>query len=133
MSNLSNLSTCSLTAFSAAVLAAVSTIGTAPDERFGDRKVFIAAIAAKLGVPVSTDFAVRLIAASRLGLLELARADLVAAMNRDAVAGSQISEGNTEYHFVIDPSAQDPWLRAAMVRAGVRQTFAALPDFVQIA
>jgi hypothetical protein len=39
----------------------------------------------------------------------LARADLVAAMPRAAVADSEVSDGGAEFHFVLDDAARDPW------------------------
>jgi len=51
----------------------------------------------------------RMVRAHRAGLLVLARADLVAAMPRAAVASSEISDGGAEFHFLPDDAARDPW------------------------
>jgi len=77
--------------------------------RFGDRKVFTAAVHAALGGEdtISTDaFNSRLVAAMRAGQLELARADLVAAMDPDLVAASEVDLGSgVTYHVVVDAAA----------------------------
>ncbi len=53
----------------------------------------------------------RMVTAHRAGLLVLARADLVAAMPRAAVAASEVCDGYAEFHFVLDDAARDPWGR----------------------
>jgi predicted transcriptional regulator with HTH domain len=44
-----------------------------------------------------------LLAANRDGDLDLVRADLVGAMNRNQVAESEISDRGATFHFVVDP------------------------------
>src|ERR1043166_981710 len=92
-----DLLTCSLTRFTVAIRAIVSAIGDDKRERFGTRKVFISAVWAALiaaghsaGTP--DEFKARLVLAKAAGLLELARADLVAAMPADAVMASEIAD-----------------------------------------
>lgn len=76
--------------------------------RFGDRKVFIAAIrralrATKYRSLPRAAIDELLIRAHREELLQLARADLVAAMDPDEVRDSEISYGRlAQFHFVID-------------------------------
>jgi hypothetical protein len=80
--------------------------------RFGSRKVFVSSIWQELagsGLGYST-FQDRLIAASRLGFLSLARADLVAAMPPEMVAASETPYLGATFHFVIDPTARDAWV-----------------------
>lgn len=101
-----------LATFAARVRAAIAAIGTAPHERFGAGKVFISAILAVLTVEMvgaRSDFDRALLACNRAGLLSLARADLVAAMPADVVAASEITDRGSSFHFVIDPSAREPW------------------------
>lgn len=107
-----DLLTCSLTKFAAAVRAVVTSIGDDEHERFGPRKVFIGAVygalvAAGYRVGAQDDFKARLVLAKAAGLLELARADLVAAMPRDAVTASEIAGRWETHHFVIDRAAGD--------------------------
>jgi hypothetical protein len=77
-----------------------------PRGRFGQRKVFIAAIRrALLGtelkdLPRSTVDTL-LVRAHRAGLLELARADLVAAMDQNEVRDSEVITSGASFHFVI--------------------------------
>lgn len=78
--------------------------------RFGDRKVFIAAIRRALGrtkyASLSRAAIDELIfRAHREQLLHLGRADLVAAMDPDEVRDSEIRVDGATFHFVIDPSA----------------------------
>jgi len=103
-----------LQSFAAEVLAAVATVGTGETERFGHRKVFVSAAHASLasaGHDVGSPSVLkdRLVLAHSAGLLELARADFVPAMPRDAVAASEIRCAISEFHFVVDRSARDPW------------------------
>ena len=107
-----------LTDFAAAVRAALPWIGTDPTSRFGARKVFISAIYRSLcaeGQDVGTldAFKASLVDCNRAGLLSLARADLVGAMDRAAVTASEIRSLGSEFHFVIDPTAREPWEVAA--------------------
>lgn len=90
--------------------------------RMGDRKVFIAALWSKMveldqpGGPtdgfVFDDFKgwlwrnLRTVGEDGRPLYELARADLVAAMDPKMVAASQISVDGVQYHFVIDPTVE---------------------------
>ena len=101
--------------FAASVHATCRKIGSSSLERFGARKVFVAAIADALGVTGGQidRFKQRLLEANRERLLDLARADLVAAMNPVAVAASEISDLGATFHFVVDPSAREPWERAS--------------------
>lgn len=98
-----------------AVLKIVPTIRTQsgpdgrPMGRFGDQKVFVAAIWRAIhadprfsGMSLET-FKRLLIDANRQRLLNLARADLVAAMDPDEVRLSEISDDISTYHFVRDP------------------------------
>lgn len=80
--------------------------------RFGNRKVFIAAIrralrGTKYGSLPRTAIDELLIRAHRERLLQLARADLVAAMDPDEVRDSEITYGGiTQFHFVVvEPDA----------------------------
>jgi hypothetical protein len=81
------LTTCSLADLAAAVRRAVVAIGHDANERYGARKVFLAAVHAALGGECAIEleaFKRRMVTAHRAGLLVLARADLVAAMPRGA-------------------------------------------------
>jgi hypothetical protein len=109
-----DLRTCSLARFATAVHTAIKSVGDGCRERFGQRKVFISAVYVRLVVagarPGDLDsFKARLMLAATGGLVELARADLVAAMPFDAVAASEISVAGTTYHFVVDPAARERW------------------------
>lgn len=91
-----------------------------PVGRFGDQKVFVAAIwrrlkddprfsdmarqAAADRTPVPLVFKKRLVEANRNRLLVLARADLVGAMDPTEVADSEINDRGADFHFVIDPA-----------------------------
>jgi hypothetical protein len=106
------LTTCSLAEFAAAARRAVAATGHDAHQRYGVRKVFLAAVHATLGGEGAIQleaFKRRMVRAHRAGLLVLARADLVAAMPPAAVAGSEVSEGGAEFHFVLDDAARDPW------------------------
>jgi hypothetical protein len=91
----------------------LNTILRVPSKgRFGSRKVFVSSIWQELagsGLGYST-FKDRLIAANRFGLLSLARADLVAAMPPEMVTASETAYPGATFHFVIDPTARDPWM-----------------------
>jgi hypothetical protein len=107
------LATCGLDAFVDAVHSAARTVGRKTHERYGARKVFIGAIWNAIGEDraIAFDaFGERLIEAHRRGMLSLARADLVAAMPREAVRTSEIGDSRSEFHFVVDPAAIDPWV-----------------------
>ena len=106
------LTTCSLAELAAAARRAVAAIGQEANERFGTRKVFLAAVHAALGGERAIGleaFKQRMVAAHRAGLVVLACADLVAAMPRTAVAASEVNDGGAEFHFVVDDAARDPW------------------------
>lgn len=81
-------------------------------ERFGDRKVFVSAIWRSInedprlhGID-EEEFKQLLLLAHRERLLTLARADLVAAMNRYEVAESEIKADGATFHFVVDPNVR---------------------------
>lgn len=106
------LTTCSLAELAAAARRAVVAIGHDANQRYGLRKVFLAAVHAALGGEGAIHleaFKRRMVSAHRAGLLVLARADLVAAMPRAAVASSEVSDGGAEFHFLLDDAARDPW------------------------
>jgi len=94
-------------AFAVMVNAAIRAIG--PDGRYGPHKVFVSAIWHQLaGDPRCAGMVVdelkrRLLDAHRNDLLSLARADLVGAMDRDAVSASEIRDRGASFHFVLDP------------------------------
>jgi len=79
--------------------------------RFGDRKVFVAAlwqrVGRKLGMSLD-EFKRWLFSQHRAGALQLARADLVAAMDPKLVANSEIRVPGAEFHFVVDPEPRGP-------------------------
>jgi hypothetical protein len=107
------LTTCSLADLAAAVRRAVAAIGDGANQRYGTRKVFLAAVHTALGGEGAIDleaFKRRMVTAHRAGLLVLARADLVAAMPRAALAASEVSEDGAEFHFVLDDAAREPWV-----------------------
>jgi hypothetical protein len=94
------------------VRAAIASLPADHAGRFGNRKVFIAVVHAMLGgddAIVNSEFKRQLFAAHRAGLLQLARADLVAAMDPAAVAASETQVDGATFHFVIDSAARDPW------------------------
>lgn len=78
--------------------------------RFGTDRIFVSALWKELdegaGFPGLTldSFKKRLFEANRTQQLTLARADLVAAMDRREVAASEIRNLNATFHFVIDRS-----------------------------
>lgn len=80
--------------------------------RFGGRKVFLAALRRALrGTDYDklprADVDELLLRAHRAGLLQLARADLVAAMDPDEIRDSLIVHpSGAEFHFVIAPHAR---------------------------
>ena len=109
------LTTCSLAELAAAVRRAVAAIGHGVNQRFGTRKVFLAAVHDALGGEGAIEleleaFKRRMVTAHRAGVLVLARADFVAAMPRAAVAASEVSDGGAEFHFVLDDAVRDPWV-----------------------
>ncbi len=78
---------------------------------FGERKVFVSAAYDQLrkdgrssGISLP-EFKALLVDLHRAGVLELARADLVAAMDPSLVAASEIDAQGAEFHFiVVDPA-----------------------------
>jgi hypothetical protein len=94
--------------FADAVLRAADAV---VDGWFGDRKVFVSAVWdelrreprwAELGL---AGFKARLVAAHRAGELELARADLVAAMDPALVAASETVADGASFHFLVKERA----------------------------
>jgi hypothetical protein len=85
---------------------AIPAIGA--DGRFGPEKVFVSAIWERLqGDGRMLDFSLDrfkrwLVAAQRERLLDLARADLVGAMDPHLVAESEIEDLGSTFHFVLD-------------------------------
>jgi hypothetical protein len=86
------------------------------DGWFGDRKVFAAPVWRELrrdsrwAELALDDFKARLVAAHRAGALVLARADLVAAMDPELVAASEIAVDGATFHFLVvdpDPARDD--------------------------
>jgi hypothetical protein len=82
------------------------------DGRFGDRKVFVAAVWRELrkrprwSALTLDELKLKLVAAHRAGELVLARADLVAAMDPAQVAASEIAVDGASFHFVVtEPAA----------------------------
>jgi hypothetical protein len=79
----------------------------ARDGLFGDRKVFISSVwdALRATAPWSRldldDFKARLVSAHRSRELELARADLVAAMDPALVASSETRTDGATFHFIV--------------------------------
>ena len=75
--------------------------------RFGDRKIFVSAVWGELRAQprwaelALDDFKARLLAAHRAGEVTLARADLVAAMDPELVAASEIAADGASFHFVV--------------------------------
>ena len=94
-----------LQSFADAVRSAAAA--AAPDGWFGDRKVFVSAVWDQLRTHAPwtalalDDFKARLLAAHRAGALTLARADLVAAMDPERVAASEIAADGASFHFVV--------------------------------
>ena len=89
-----------VTSFARAVQAAAADPKV---KRWGDRKVYISAIwraiGSRLGLRLP-DFKRRLVEANRMGLVRLARGDLVAAMDRRELASSETTHLNATFHFV---------------------------------
>jgi hypothetical protein len=86
-----------------------------PRGRYGRSKVFVAALWRRLqqtrqfqGV-TEDQFKKLLVTANRERSLSLARADLVGAMDPTEVRQSEISDMGAEFHFVLDPTAKEPW------------------------
>lgn len=85
---------------------AIPRVGS--DGRFGAEKVFVSAIwkqieHARRPLDMSlSEFKRWLVTANRKQLLDLARADLVSAMDPKLVAESEIDDFGTRFHFVVD-------------------------------
>ena len=72
-----------------------------PTGWFGDDKVFISHVHRQMGDGPSLDsFKRRLVEANTAGLVQLARADLVAAMDPADVSASEVTYLTAEFHFV---------------------------------
>jgi hypothetical protein len=95
-----------------AVREAIREIG--PDGRFGPDKVYVSAIWHHIEhdrrlIDLSLDrFKRWLVVANRDRLLDLARADLVGAMEASLVSESEIEDLGSTFHFVLDHSAVRP-------------------------
>jgi hypothetical protein len=83
--------------------------------RFGNEKVFISEVwkrvahdrdLASMGLPA---FKKWLIVANRNRQVDLARADLIGAMNRDQVMESEIEDRGATFHFIIDRDARSDY------------------------
>ena len=73
----------------------------AEEGRFGDDRVFIAAVWRELDSELSLDeFKRHLIEANRTGLVRLTRADLIPAMDPEQVSASETHYLNATFHFV---------------------------------
>lgn len=133
--------------FARKVKDAIPRIGNAngpdgrPAERFGP-KIFISALwrylqtdpaimALSAGEPIgpapSRAFRMMLLDANAKGLLHLARADLVGAMDPTAVADSEIRYMNAEFHFVYDDH-DSPASRSWAPAGRSHQGHAAMPS-----
>jgi hypothetical protein len=83
-------------------ISASSTADGLARGRFGPRKVFLADVRRQLGPLPRAEVDGLLLAAHRAGLLELVRANLVAAMDPAEVRDSEIeSPTGARYHFVV--------------------------------
>lgn len=96
-----------LNIFATLVTAALATEGL---DMFGTRKVFLCglkdalccnAIAAHGTAAVLGDIDAQLVACHQAGLLTLARADLVAAMDPELVRWSHVSGNGADFHFLV--------------------------------
>jgi hypothetical protein len=81
-----------------------------PDGRYGPHKVFISEIWLRLSreprfrATNLSEFKDALLDANREGMLDLARADMVGAMDRRQVSESEIVDRGASFHFVLDDS-----------------------------
>lgn len=106
-----------LDAFAAAVRSAAARAAQMPGATFGTRKVFIAPVwDAIRDEPAATGldlagFKRRLLDAHRAGLVSLARADLVGAMDPDMVTRSEARDAFSSYNFIERHDVKDPWER----------------------
>lgn len=77
-------------------------------QRFGETKVFISSVWKEMGELTSwwggslKTFKAWLVDANRSGVLTMARADLVSAMDPELVAASEVTEGVSSWHFILD-------------------------------
>lgn len=77
-------------------------------QRFGEAKVFISSVWKEMGDLTSwwggsfKTFKAWLVDANRSGMLAMARADLVSAMDPELVAASEVTEGVSSWHFILD-------------------------------
>ncbi len=77
------------------------TAAASPTGWFGDDKVFISHVHRQLADGTSLDaFKQRLVEANTAGLVQLARADLVAAMDPADVRASEVKYLTAEFHFI---------------------------------
>jgi hypothetical protein len=76
---------------------ALAAIARRPDAAFGERKVFLGALGVDWTLP---DHRAALIAMARSGVVRLARADYVAAMDPALVAASEVDLGGATAHFL---------------------------------
>ncbi len=89
---------------------AIREIGT--PGRYGTNKVFVSEIWAvasrdpRFRKMTAAEFKRALVRANRLRLIDLARADLVGAMNPEQVRASEIVDLGSSFHFVLDPTAR---------------------------
>jgi hypothetical protein len=97
----------------ASLVDAVRTVAHRASEGvFGDRKVFISSVwhALRANPPWSAlaldDFKTQLLAAHRNRQVELARADLVAAMDPALVAASETRADGATFHFIVREAAR---------------------------
>lgn len=88
----------------------MEAVTTAPSsERFGPSKVFIYPIWRRVKKRVEVtlpEFKRWLLDQNRMRHLDLARADLVGAMDPDLVRESEIVDMGSTFHFVLDPTAR---------------------------
>jgi hypothetical protein len=92
-------------ALSSLIKSTIPKIG--PEGRFG-WKVFVSEIWKHLRSYDSMslpEFKARLLRLNRKGLIILARADLIGAMDSAKVAASEITDRGATFHFVLDPGA----------------------------
>lgn len=93
-----------------------------PTGRYGGRKVFVAGLwreaqrDLRFAGMTRAQFNQLLLQAQRGSLIDMARADLVGAMDPAEVADSEIASpmglgAKAVFHFVVDPSYREPWER----------------------
>lgn len=81
---------------------AVKSVAKRPGVKKFHNRAFIHSVK-EIGFPRSDprEFCARLVAAQIAGLLELARADLVGAMDRKDIDASEIAYSGTTYNFIV--------------------------------